>query len=67
MVAWAPQVPQAFDEWAAQGTAVLGDGPTAIEVESQEGGAWLLWFTDLPSQEGGEYYYTTVAEVRFQA
>ncbi|MDH3729647.1 MAG: hypothetical protein OES13_00780 [Acidimicrobiia bacterium] len=67
MVGWAPQPAATFDEWSQLTTAVLGPESTTIEVPTQEGGAWLLWFTDLPPRDGGEYYYTTISEVRFSS
>ncbi len=67
VVGWAPQPVATFDEWTQLATAVLGSEETAIDVSTQDGGAWLLWFTDLPPRDGGEYYYTTVSEVRFSS
>jgi hypothetical protein len=67
MVGWASQPVAEFDEWTQLAAAVLGSGATAIDVPAQDGGAWLLWFTDLPPRDGGEYYYTTVSEVRFSS
>lgn len=67
VVGWASQPVATFDEWTQLATAVLGSEATAIEVPTQSDGAWLLWFTDLPPRDGGEYYYTTVSEVRFSS
>ena len=36
-----------------------------IDVSDRRDGVWLVWFTDLPPQDGGEFYYTTISEVRF--
>jgi hypothetical protein len=67
-VGWAEQPVDSFEEWSLSTlatTTVLGSGPTAVAVPPRDGGAWLLWLTDLPAQEGGEYFYATIAEVRF--
>lgn len=66
-VAWAEQPADTFEGWSQVAMAVLGAEPTSIAVPARDGGAWLLWFTDLPAQEGGEYFYATIAEVRFSS
>ena len=65
VVAWSEARPSAFDDWDQVGSAVLGSGTTTIAVDSREGGSWLVWLTEVPPQDGGEYYYAVLSEVRF--
>ena len=64
-IAWSADSPDAFDEWSVAATAVLAEGTTTIELPERNAGFWLMWFTDLPPQDGGEFFYTTISEVRF--
>ena len=65
MVGWAKVPPVGFAEWTPITTAVLGADTTVIEFPEQPAGAWLLWLTDLPPRDGGEFHYTNIAEVVF--
>jgi putative peptidoglycan lipid II flippase len=65
VLAWSPGSPAAFDEWQQLGSVVLTGDPATVEVSPKAGGTWLLWLTDLPAQDGGEYHYATLAEVGF--
>ncbi len=66
-VAWSPEMPANFDAWTAAATGRVVGGRARVQLPHRDGGVWLLWITDLPAQEGGEFYYGFVYEVRFQA
>ncbi len=65
-LAWAPSPPADFAGWehAAAGRTV--GGRARVQLPPREGGTWLLWLTEVPAQEGGEFFYAHVYEVRFR-
>ncbi len=66
-VAWAGAVPGDFAGWehAARGRAI--GGRARVQLPPRDGGVWLLWLTEVPPQEGGEFFYAHVYEVRFRS
>ncbi len=66
-VAWAPRVPADFAGWepTARGRAV--GGRARVQLPPRDGGVWLLWLVEVPPQEGGEFFYAHVYEVRFRS
>jgi hypothetical protein len=65
-VMWAAEVPQRFDSWEGVASGTVLGGSARIQLPPREDGAWLLWLTDLPDQENGEYFYGYLYEVRFR-
>lgn len=65
VIAWSPTVAGDLSGWdqVTSGT-VLGDQINS-DLPERDGGFWLLWLTELPSQEGGEFFYSFINEVRF--
>jgi hypothetical protein len=63
---WAAEVPQRFDSWEGVASGTVLGGSARIQLPPREDGAWLLWLTDLPDQENGEYFYGYLYEVRFR-
>ncbi len=67
MLAWSPQVPEAFATWSPAAHGRIVGGRARVHLPHREGGVWLVWITDLPPQEDGEFFYGFVYEVRFRA
>jgi hypothetical protein len=65
-IKWAAEVPERFDSWEGVASGTILGGSARIQLPPREDGAWLLWLTDLPDQENGEYFYGYVYEVRFR-
>ncbi len=65
-IGWSPTVPASFDEWEMSARGRTVGGRAQVQLPHHDGGSWLLWLTDLPAQEGGEFYYAHVYEVRFR-
>jgi hypothetical protein len=63
-VGWAAAIPDDFEEWEAVASGTALTGTVSLQLPSRPGGSWLLWFTDLPEQDSGEYF-TRVIEVVF--
>lgn len=61
---WSDDPPDDPEAWENVATGILLPGTTAIGLPSREGGAWLLWFRDLPPDDRGGFS-TTIAEARF--
>lgn len=64
-VSWAATPPADFSDWEAAAAGEIDSGPASVSLPDRAGGVWLLWLTDLTPQEGGEYFYSWVYEVRF--
>lgn len=63
-VLWAPQPLTTFEGWERiTGGTVTGE-TISVQLPSRDGGAWLLWLTDLPQQDDG--YFTSVGEIEFR-
>ena len=65
-IAWAPAADASREEFEDVVTGELLEGSTRMQLGDRAGGAWLLWFTDLPEQEDG-VFYTVVNEVVFRS
>lgn len=65
-IAWAPSRDAAREEFEDVVSGELRDGSTRMQLAARDGGAWLLWFTDLPQQEEG-VFYTVISEVTFRS
>lgn len=64
-VMWAADPPPGLNGWERIASGTSGPGETLLSLPPRQGGAWLLWFTDLPEREDG--FYTDVAEVSFRS
>jgi hypothetical protein len=64
-LAWAREIPEEFDSWEETTTGRLVDGRASHRLPARTGGVWLLWMTDLPDQEAGQFFYADVFDVRF--
>ncbi len=64
-VAWAESPSTDFAAWEDAADGEIVSGRTSVDLPTRSGGVWLLWLTDLASQESGEYFYSWVYEVRF--
>lgn len=65
-IAWAASPAAGRDDYEDVVSGELRDGTTRMQLATRDGGAWLLWFTDLPQQEEG-VYYTVIGEVVFRS
>ncbi len=63
---WAPEFPNAFNGWSLISEGTARDNGIDVTVPSTDGGAWLVWFTDLPATTEGTYT-GTISEVRFRS
>ncbi len=64
-ILWAEQRPEDFSGWRSLGAAAISGGRSRFELPTGLEGVWLLWLTDLPAQENGEFFFGFVNEVRF--
>ncbi|MDH3517870.1 MAG: hypothetical protein OEM66_02995 [Acidimicrobiia bacterium] len=62
---WAPQMAATLDQWTVVSSGTVRGALTAIEFPARDGGVWLVWFTDLPTNDEGTYS-SALAEVRFR-
>ena len=61
---WAAQLPaNGIEGWERLASGTVSGERLSAQIPDRENGFWLLWFTDLPTQEDG--FYASVAEVRF--
>jgi hypothetical protein len=65
-IRWTEAPPAEFDEWEHIASGTVLTGSARFQLPPREGGVWLLWLSDLPEQEAGEWY-ATVAEVAFRS
>lgn len=65
-IMWAAEVPERFDSWEGVASGTVLGGRARVQLPPRDDGVWLLWLTDLPDQENGEYFYGYVYEVRFR-
>lgn len=63
---WAPELPTNFSGWSLISEGTARDNGIDVSVPSTDGGAWLVWFTDLPATTEGTYI-GTISEVRFRS
>jgi hypothetical protein len=61
---WAGDSPESFSEWEHISRGVLLAGQNPLQFPSRSGGQWLLWLTNLPMDDDGEYI-AEVTVVRF--
>lgn len=61
---WSAEVPQDFTGWDHVGRGVMLAGQNRLQFPARSGGRWLLWLTDLPADDEGEYL-AAVTVVRF--
>ena len=65
-VAWAASADSSRDGYEDLASGELREETTRMQLAERTGGAWLIWFTDLPEQEEG-VYYTVISEVSFRS
>jgi hypothetical protein len=61
---WSADVPEDFTTWEHVGRGVMLAGQNRVQLPPRSGGRWLLWLTDLPADDDGEYL-AAVTVVRF--
>ena len=65
-IAWAASADSSRDGYEDLASGELREETTRMQLAERTGGAWLIWFTDLPEQEAG-VYYTVISEVSFRS
>lgn len=61
---WVADLPtNGIDGWERLASGTVSGEQVIAQIPERDSGFWLLWFTDLPTQEDG--FYASLAEVRF--
>lgn len=63
-LAWAETPDASLREWEPVAAGQIASGAFFLTLPQRPGGAWLVWFTELPYL-GPENYSASIAEVRF--